>query len=137
MPHFFVIDARFSLSRHQSNRLSHNCPAYQYEAQHSVAKSRRETVPSGSISISSLGAFPASPVNRFAQSMGPERPKRTLENSWTTHPTPMNVHRPGHVDFNDAWETSYAVKSNRRSVWRRLTNNIDKCVVRVVSKFYK
>ncbi|ETL86195.1 hypothetical protein L917_14364 [Phytophthora nicotianae] len=117
-----------------SSRQVHHCAAQQ------PYKSRRGKVPrarSGSISISSLSALPASPVNRFAQSMGPERPKPTNESVWTRHTTPAMSTRRGDFVFDDSWDFSYAAKSNRRSVWQRIAENVDKCVFRVMSKFYK
>ncbi|EGZ15330.1 hypothetical protein PHYSODRAFT_508964 [Phytophthora sojae] len=116
MPHYFVIDARFS--------------------------SRRGKLPrdrSGSISVASLNTFPTSPVNRFAQSMGPARP--ITPTAWSRHTTPaMSTRRMDFYcdySFVDSWDHSYRAKSNRRSVWQRFAENVDKCVFRVVSKFYK
>ncbi|EEY65216.1 uncharacterized protein PITG_16840 [Phytophthora infestans T30-4] len=112
MPRYFVVDARFSMSNDPNSR-------------------------SGSISISSLGAFPASPVNRFAQSMGPERTNPASEPFWTRHTTPAMSTRRYDFVLDDPWDFTYAAKSNRRSVWRRFAENVDKCVFRVMSKFYK
>ncbi|OWZ03721.1 hypothetical protein PHMEG_00024493 [Phytophthora megakarya] len=92
---------------------------------------------SGSISISSLNALPASPVNRFAQSMGPERTNPTNENVLRRHTTPAMSTRRGEFYFAESWDHTYSAKSNRRSVWQRFTENVDRCVFRVVSKFYK
>ncbi|KAE8881341.1 hypothetical protein PF005_g14105 [Phytophthora fragariae] len=140
MPHYFTIDARFSFSTDpDAPRIN-----YKYETSYPCAKSRRAKLPrarSGSISITSHDNFPVSPVNRFAQSMGPERTKPTAEKAWRRHTTPAMSTRgmEFYCDYNfaDSWDQSYRAKSNRRSVWQRFTENVDKCVFRVVSKFYK
>ncbi|KAG3109246.1 hypothetical protein PI124_g20235 [Phytophthora idaei] len=140
MPHYFAVDARFSLSTDPNYPLLNTRQVHHWEVQQPSTKSRRGKVPrarSGSISISSLSALPASPVNRFAQSMGPERTKPTNENVWTRHTTPAMSTRRGDFFLDDSWDFSYAAKSNRRSVWRRFAENVDKCVFRVMSKFYK
>ncbi|KAL3659302.1 hypothetical protein V7S43_015573 [Phytophthora oleae] len=138
MPHYFVIDAHFSVSKElnypQSSRHVHLC-----DLQEPFTKSRRGKMPrarSGSISIASLSNFPTSPVNRLAQSVGPERLQPTIENVWSRHTTPAMSTRRGDFFFTDSSDL-YAAKSNRRSVWRRFTENVDKCVFRVVSKFYR
>ncbi|KAK1935436.1 hypothetical protein P3T76_010661 [Phytophthora citrophthora] len=138
MPHYFVIDARFSLSTEPtyppSSRHIHVC-----DLQEPFIKSRYGKMPrvrSGSISIASLSNFPPSPVNRLAQSVGPERLQPTRENVWSRHTTPAMSTRRENCFFTDSPDL-YAAKSNRRSVWRRFTENVDKCVFRVVSKFYR
>ncbi|KAE9298398.1 hypothetical protein PF008_g23510 [Phytophthora fragariae] len=79
MPYYFAIDP-------DAPRIN-----YKYETSYPCAKSRRAKLPrarSGSISITSHDNFPVSPVNRFAQSMGPERTKPTAEKAWRRHTTP-------------------------------------------------
>ncbi|KAG6616186.1 Myb protein J [Phytophthora cinnamomi] len=144
MPHYFVIDARFSLSTDPDSPYTNYNPPRYCETSYTCTKPRRPKHPrarSGSISVTSLDKFPNSPVNRFAQSMGPERTKPTKEDAWSRHTTPaMSTRRMDFFcdyNFAESWDESYRAKSNRRSVWQRFTENVDKCVFRVVSKFYK
>ncbi|KAG7377398.1 hypothetical protein PHYPSEUDO_011734 [Phytophthora pseudosyringae] len=137
MPNYFAIDARFSVSNDPNYPLSSSRQVHHCQAQLPSRRGKMPRARSGSISISSLSAFPASPVNRFAQSMGPERPKPAQETAWSRHTTPAMSTRRGDCYFADSRNFSYVAKSNRRSVWRRFTENVDKCVFRVVSKFYR
>ena len=137
MPHFFVIDARVSMSREQSISIWSSPPIHSCGAQHLITQPYREKAlraRSNSISTSSLRVAPASPINQFAQTMGPERAPPRTDNSWSRRTTPAMSN-----DFSlaDSWDPRRTATSNRRSVWRRLTANVDKCVLRVVSKFYR
>ncbi|GMF32752.1 unnamed protein product [Phytophthora lilii] len=132
MSRYFVVDARFSFTKdpHQE---------YKFEAPEPCTKSSRgktRRARSGSISISSLNNLPVSPVNRFAQSTGPERTNPSRENR-RRHTAPAMSTRRADYYFAEPWDLSYGAKSNRRSIWQRFTENVDKCVFRVVSKFYK
>jgi hypothetical protein len=141
MPHYFVVDARFSINTDPNyppnNIYAHKRQAPLPSATSSRGMKSRRGARSGSMSISSLSAFPTSPVNRFAQSMGPERTKPAHEDVFIRHTTPAMSTRRCDVYFADSWDSPLTAKSNRRSVWRRIAENVDKCVIRVVSKFYK
>ncbi|KAL4123551.1 hypothetical protein PRNP1_009670 [Phytophthora ramorum] len=138
MPYYLVADARFSFS---TDPLPSKCQVRVYDVSLPRAKSTRDKprrARSGSITASSLNSYPSSPINRFTQSMGPEKTKFPKENDWTRQTTPaVACGRHGDFYFTDSWDVSYSAKSNRRSVWQRFTENVDKCVFRVVSKFYK
>ncbi|CAI5742878.1 unnamed protein product [Hyaloperonospora brassicae] len=139
MPHYVAIDARVSLSRDQRLSVWSSPPIHSSGAQHLIPQPYRGKKPlrarSNSFAIASLqAATPESPVNQFAQTMGPERSPPTTDTSGRRGTTPAMA-----TDFSlgDPWELRRAAVSNRKSVWRRLTANVDKCLLRVVSKFYK
>ncbi|GMF35346.1 unnamed protein product [Phytophthora fragariaefolia] len=144
MPHYFVVDARFSFSTDLGVPQPNSGLFRESKGSTPGLKSRRPKPPrarSGSISIPSFSSFPQSPVNRLAQSMGPRSHQQTKENAWSRHTTPAMSSQRGDFyfdyKFEDSWDQSYRAKSNRRSVWQRFTENVDKCVFRIASKFYK
>ncbi|CEG47455.1 uncharacterized protein PHALS_04328 [Plasmopara halstedii] len=138
MPNYFVIDARFSFSSELDNSLSTS--HQDFEAQQPRTKSawrKLSRTRSGSISIESFNTVPVSPVNRFAHSMGIERTKYKPKSIWRRYTPPATSTSVHGYQKDDPSSLSYAAKSNRRSAWRRFTENVDKCLYRMMSKFYK